>query len=71
MDYACQTGAALLVITDADRYEVYDRRRGMDFESMICGRFQLTKFDTASEAVLDLLRNSANQLSTDTTTKKS
>ncbi len=56
IDYACQTGAPLVVITDADRYEIYDRRRGLDFDAMLCGRFQLTQFDEASEAVLDLLK---------------
>ncbi len=56
MDYACQTGAPVLVITDADRYEIYDRRRGLDFDKMFCGRFQLTQFDPPSTAVLDLLR---------------
>lgn len=56
MDYACQTGAPFLVITDADRYKIYDRRRGLDFETMLCGRFQLTEFDPAANAVLDLLR---------------
>ena len=30
MDYADQTGAPMLVVTDADRYEIYDRRRGLD-----------------------------------------
>ena len=56
MDYACQTGAPFLVITDADRYEIYDRRRGLDFDAMFSGRFQLTHFDEASTQVLDLLR---------------
>lgn len=56
MDYPCQTGAPLLVVTDVDRYEVYDRRRGFDFDAMHCGRFQLTQFDPATAPVLDLLR---------------
>jgi len=46
----------MLVITDADRYEIYDRRRGMDFDTMFCGRFQLTHFDPDTSPVLDLLR---------------
>jgi len=56
MDYSAQTGAPMLVITDADRYEIYDRRRGMDFDTMFCGRFQLTHFDPDTSPVLDLLR---------------
>jgi hypothetical protein len=56
LDYACQTGARFIVITDADRYEIYDHHRGWDFDSMYCGRFQPTQFYAASAAVLDLLR---------------
>ncbi len=56
MDYADQTGAPMLVVTDADRYEIYDRRRGLDFDTMLCGRFQLTQFEPAAGPVLDLLR---------------
>jgi hypothetical protein len=56
MDYACQTGAPVLVIADADRYELYDRRRGFEFDTMFCGRFQLTQFDPTAAPVLDLLR---------------
>jgi Type I restriction enzyme R protein N terminus (HSDR_N) len=55
-DYADQTGAQFLVITDGDRYEIYDRHRGWDFASWFCGRFQLTQFDATSAAVFDLLR---------------
>ena len=56
VDYANRTGAKIMVITDADRYDIYDRRRGWEFNSMFCGSFQLTKFDAASAPVLDLLR---------------
>jgi hypothetical protein len=59
MDYAAQTGAPVLAITDSDRYEVYDRRRGLDFDSMSCGRFQLTDFDVTAGPALDLLRPDA------------
>lgn len=61
-DYAGRVGAPLVVITDADTYEVYDRSRGMDYDSMLCGQFQLTRFNHADGTVLDLLRpaNGAN-----------
>jgi hypothetical protein len=61
-DYAGRVGAPLVVITDADTYEVYDRRRGMDYGSMLCGQFQLTRFNHVDETLLDLLRpaNGAN-----------
>lgn len=56
-DYAMRVGAPLVVITDADTYEVYDRKRGgMNYDMMLCGRFQLTRFNHADETVLDLLR---------------
>jgi hypothetical protein len=56
-DYAHRVGAPLVVITDADNYEVYDQRRGgMDYDSKLCGRFQLTQFAEADRLVMDLLR---------------
>ena len=55
-DYAARHGAPLVVVTDADIYEVYDRRLGMDYDAMLCGRFQLTRFATADSLVMDLLR---------------
>jgi hypothetical protein len=55
-DYACRNGARYVVITDADRYEVYDRARGLDHATMMCGAFQLTEFHEADVATLDLLR---------------
>jgi len=57
LDYANQTGAQFIVITDADRYTIYDRHRGYDFSSQFCGSFQLTQFYAGNEVVLDLLRN--------------
>lgn len=61
-DYAGRVGAPLVVITDADSYEVYDQRRGIDYESRLCGRFQLTRFGPTDGTILDLLRpaNGAN-----------
>jgi hypothetical protein len=56
MDYAMQTGALIVVVTDGDRYEVYDRRRGHDYDAMLCGKFQLTDFRASDEATFDLLR---------------
>ena len=55
-DYAGEVGAPLVVMTDADIYEVYDRRRGHDYDSMRCGRLQLTRFAAADRVVLDMLR---------------
>jgi hypothetical protein len=59
MDYSGQTGAPILVVTDGDRYEIYDRRKGLDFASMLCGRFQLTAFHPDNSRVLDLLKPDA------------
>ena len=55
-DYASRHGAPLVVVTDADIYEVYDRSRGMDYASMRCGKFQLTRFTAADGLVMDKLR---------------
>jgi hypothetical protein len=58
MDYAGRTGAAMVVITDGDRYEIYDRRKLDDYNSMFCGRFQLSVFRQPDCPILDLLRPS-------------
>lgn len=58
IDYATQTGAIIFVITDGDRYEVYDRRKGNDYDTMVCGKFQLSAFREADALILDLLRPS-------------
>jgi hypothetical protein len=55
-DYASEVGSPLVVVTDADIYEVYDRSGGHDYDSMLCGRFQLTKFTQADSEVLNRLR---------------
>lgn len=55
-DYANRTGARYVVISDADRYEVYDRKRGLDHATMLCGAFQLTAFRNEDVAILDVLR---------------
>lgn len=51
--YAGQAGASLVVLTDADIYEIYDRRRGHDYDSMLLGRFSLTQFVPADSALCD------------------
>lgn len=55
-DYAAQNGARYVVVTDADRFEVYDRTRGLDHTSMLCAKFRLTSFRESDAAGLDLLR---------------
>lgn len=59
MDYAGRTGAEIVVVSDGDRYEVYDRRKGRDYASMLCGAFRLTDFRETDAALLDLLRPDA------------
>ncbi|MBX3388643.1 MAG: type I restriction enzyme HsdR N-terminal domain-containing protein [Phycisphaeraceae bacterium] len=56
MDYAMQTGALIVVVTDGDRYEIYDRRKGHEYETMLSGKFQLSAYREADTAFLDLLR---------------
>ncbi len=55
-DYASRNGAPLVVITDADLYEIYDRRSGLDHASMLKAKFQLTRFLASDRQALDLLR---------------
>lgn len=57
-DYASEVGSPFVIVTDSDVYEVYDRSAGHDYDSMLRGRFQLTKFTQADRVVLDLLRPS-------------
>lgn len=54
-DYAMMTGAPLVVLTDADEYEVYDRREGLTHESTYRGSFSLTNFRRGDGDVLKLL----------------
>lgn len=56
MDYASQTGAMIIVVTDGDRFEIYDRRKGHDYDAMLCGAFRLTAFHDTDAMTLDLLR---------------
>ncbi len=61
-DYAARTGARFVVLTDADRYEIYDRKAGLDHDSMLIGSFQLTKFRREDVALLDELRPTAGTI---------
>lgn len=56
-DYANRTGARYVVISDADRYEIYDRMRGLDHATMLCGTFQLTAFRSTDAPILEILRS--------------
>lgn len=59
MDYAHKTGTEIVVVTDGDRYEIYDRRKGRDYQSMRCGKFQLTDFRDDDTKYLDMIRPAA------------
>lgn len=61
-DYAAQTGARFVVLTDSDRYEIYDRQAGPDYDSTLMGSFQLTKFRREDVALLDVLRPTAGPI---------
>jgi hypothetical protein len=39
-----------------DQFDAYDRTRGLDHASMLCGSFRLTEFRAEDVAVLDVLR---------------
>lgn len=55
-DYANKVGARIVVLTDADVYVIYDRKKGDDYGSQFCGRFRLTDYKASDEAILNLLR---------------
>jgi len=55
-DYASRNGAPLVVITDADAYEIYDRQVGLDHASMLRAKFQLTAFRETDVVGLEFLR---------------
>ncbi len=55
-DYAAREGAPLVVITDADEYEVFNRHQGLDYEAMRVASFRMTQLLEADLASIDLLR---------------
>lgn len=56
-DYAARSSATLVVVTDGDRYEVFDRaRRGTTYEHWHVGSFRLSRFHEQDAAVLGRLR---------------
>ncbi|QQS09520.1 MAG: PD-(D/E)XK nuclease family protein [Phycisphaerales bacterium] len=55
-EYASRNGAPLVVVTDADAYEIYDRQASLDHASMLRAKFRLTAFHEADRAGLDILR---------------
>ena len=54
-DYASRNGAPIVVITDADTYEVYDRRAGLDHASMLRASFRMSAFRETDALGLKLL----------------
>jgi hypothetical protein len=55
-DYASRNGAPIVIITDADAYEIYDRRAGLDHASMLRAKFRLTAFREEDRGGLDFLK---------------
>jgi len=55
-DYALETDARIVVLTDADRYEVYDRKRGGGYDAMLAGSFSLASLTSDDCRVVALLR---------------
>jgi hypothetical protein len=56
-DYATRNGAPFVLITDADAYEIYDRRAGLDHASMLQSSFRLTAFKQTDLPGFDLLKH--------------
>lgn len=55
-DYAGKSDARLVVLTDADEFEVYDHSKAGSYEARLRGRFRLTAFRTDDGPLFDLLR---------------
>ena len=55
-DYAMESGARFVVLTDGDVYEIYDRELPGDYAATRCGRFQLTRLRKGDAQIIDLLR---------------
>lgn len=55
-DYATRNGAPFVLITDADVYEIYDRRAGLEHASMLQSSFRLTALKETDLPGLDLLK---------------
>jgi hypothetical protein len=55
-DYATRNGAPFVLITDADAYEIYDRRAGLDHASMLQASFRLTALKETDLSGLALLK---------------
>ncbi len=55
-DYANRNGAPIVIITDADTYEIYDRQAGLDHASMLRAKFQLTGFKESDVSGLEFLK---------------
>ena len=49
-------GIRYVVITNADYYAVYDRKKGLSYQDSLVGRFRITRLDMEGLAVLETLR---------------
>jgi len=56
--YANEFGTPLVIVTNGDKYIVYDRRRGLDYESQLVGDFKLTNLTQRGMGILETLRKS-------------
>ncbi|MFH0939045.1 MAG: hypothetical protein V1899_07175, partial [Planctomycetota bacterium] len=58
-DYANKVGAHLVVLTDADRYDIYDNDKSGNYDEKLRGSFKLTHYKNADDGLLDMLRPKA------------
>lgn len=55
-NYANETGTPFVVITNGDRYCIYDRRQGMSYEENLIANFSITSVDQEGIKKLNSLR---------------
>lgn len=55
-NYAHETGTPFVIITNGDRYCIYDRRQGMSYEENLVSDFTISRMAQESISKLNLLR---------------
>lgn len=54
--YAQEVGTRFVIITNGDRYVVFDRARRLDYASNLIGEFQVTRLTRSGLDILESLR---------------
>jgi hypothetical protein len=55
-DYAGKVNAPIVVLSDGDRYIIYDKRKGSSYEEQLAGEFRLSRLSKEGTSLIALLR---------------